>query len=89
MTEFAFEVESVLEITHRGAIVFARALDAKPFENLEKATLNGCPIEPWTDIPRIQDSKGQQRLDLFAFQLRERSDLTHFVPGQRVVLATS
>jgi hypothetical protein len=48
--------------------------------------LGGCPIEPWTEIPRALDAAGRQRSDLFAFHLSNDADLSRFTPGLQVDL---
>ena len=88
MARIPFEVENIVTITGRGVFVVARWLGPDDFENLREATLGGCPIEPWTEVPRSLDSDGNIRLDLFAFMLRRGEDQTRFVKGQRVELVT-
>lgn len=88
VAEIAFEVEHTLTVAGRGDFVFARALEGSDWTLGEGASLGGCPIEPWTDIPRSLAPDGRQRLDLSAFQLRRAGDRAQFTPGQRVPLQT-
>ena len=88
MARIPFEVEHVATITGRGVAVFARWLGPEQFESLRDATLGGCPIEPWTDVPRSIGPDGKQRLDLFGFVLRDPADRERLAPGQRVELVT-
>jgi hypothetical protein len=87
MYRIPFEVESTVTITGRGGFVLARRLGPITWATLQGATLGGCPIEPWTDIPRALDSAGRQRIDLFAFHLSNDADLSRFIPGLHVDLA--
>ena len=87
VVKFPFAVESI--VTLRGRVyVLARSLGSASFVLHTGASLGGCLIEPWTDIPRSLGADGAQRLDLFAFVLCHPADGPQFSPGQQVVLET-
>ena len=83
-----FEIESIFEITLRQQVyVLAKLLnDDIDFELTDKSTLGEVPIEKWLDIPRAQDENGNQRLDLFAFALRNKNQKEELNIGQIVEL---
>lgn len=65
-----FEVEWVSSA--RWGTVIARPLDEGDFELDESGTLHGCPVVAMA-LPRALDAKGQQRDDLFAFDVARSS----------------
>ncbi len=81
-----FVVERVVTIQDRGVVVLARSLAEQNFVLTDRATLDGVPIERWTDIPRTLKPDGGIRLDLFAFKLRAAEDKEQFQEGQQVEL---
>lgn len=81
-----FEVVRVLEI-HGRVYVFARLLDRSArFSVSAGTTLGDCQVEPWLEIPRALDERGQQRPDLFAFCLSDQSDQQRLTIHSRVDL---
>jgi hypothetical protein len=88
VAEIFFEVEQVLAISGRGPVVLARALTSQDFPLSSIATLNGRPLRPVLEVPRVIEPEGSRRLDLFAFTLEDPVDLAYFTPGQQVVLRT-
>jgi hypothetical protein len=82
-----FEVVQTLQLRGR-VYVIVQALTADCSQSLNDATLGGCAIEPWTDIPRSLKIDGELRLDRFAFVLRHSEDEGRFAPGQLVDLVT-
>lgn len=82
-----FEVEDVFRLTGTNPVVLARRLEERDFRLGEDPRLGGCPVLRWGSQPRALRPDGSPRLDLYAFQLRDREDLERFHPGQRVVLA--
>jgi hypothetical protein len=87
MPEIVFEVEQAITVTGRGAVVLARPLQELIELSLSPdATLDGHPLRPMLDIPRIIEPEGDPRLDLFAFTLVRAEDLAHFTPGRKVIL---
>jgi hypothetical protein len=87
MSEIAFEVEQAITVTGRGAVVLARPLQELLELSLSpEATLDGHPLRPMLDIPRVIGPEGGPRLDLFAFTLLRAEDLAYFTPGRKVIL---
>jgi hypothetical protein len=86
MNTVPFEVEEVLAITGRGMVVVARALRTSDFVLGDSSTLAECPIAPVLEQPRALTPKGNPRLDLFAFVLRNPDDASRFQPGETVFL---
>lgn len=81
-----FEIESVIEIMQKG-VVLARELTPTEWALGFTATLNNIPIERYGDMPRALDKDGKQRLDLFAFILKDKSDKNKFSVGEIVELS--
>jgi hypothetical protein len=82
-----FLIEGSFEGGGRGYVV-ARVLDpVAQFVVSSAATLGGCPVEQWLEMPRALDADGRQRMDLFGFCLKDNADLAHLKTGDRVVLA--
>jgi hypothetical protein len=87
MPEIVFEVEQAITVTGRGAVVLARPLqELLEFSLSPEATLDGYPLRPMLDIPRVIEADSGRRLDLFAFTLLRAEDLAYFTPGRQVVL---
>ena len=86
MRAIEFLIEETFEGGGRGYVV-ARVLDpAAQFVVSPDATLGGCPIEQWLDMPRALDAGGRQQRDLFGFCLKENADLARLKTGDLVVL---
>lgn len=85
MEPIPFEVEVVLT-TKGPPVLFARQLVAASFTLTDSSTLGGCSIVPYLSSPRALGPDGSPRMDLVAFQLRSRRDLSSFARGQRVLL---
>jgi hypothetical protein len=83
-----FVIEAVLPNVDSG-VVLARKLYAGDFKLGSGAKLGGVPIHPRVTSPRALHSDGSLRMDLFAFGLRARGDLSAFFPGQLVELEES
>ena len=67
MNGVAFEVECILRGRNQ-ACVLARHIDrVGDFRLTDAASLGGCPIEKWLDMPRALDSSGSRRHDICAF----------------------
>jgi hypothetical protein len=87
--EVPFEVEHAGTVGGR-PVVLARLLGpAGDLTVNAESTLEGRPLDPYLDVPRTLGPDGRPRLDLFAFRLRHERDLSHFAPGQRVLLRTT
>jgi hypothetical protein len=83
--DVAFEVESTVE-TAGHAYVLARLVDVgKRFDVPPGATLGGCPLDEFLNIPIASGAPGQ-RGELFAFCLHTPADRPNFVEGERVLL---
>jgi hypothetical protein len=80
-----FDVEQILTVQGR-AYVLARQREPSEWKLGDNSLLGGVPIEKWTDIPRSHDANGNQRLDLFAFVLRDTSMASQFAEGVTVEL---
>ncbi|MFN2565818.1 MAG: hypothetical protein ABR499_12545 [Gemmatimonadaceae bacterium] len=80
-----FEVESTVE-TAGQAYVLARLLEpGTTFDVPPGATLGGCPLDEFLNIPIASGAPGQ-RGELFAFCLHTPTDRPNFVEGERVFL---
>jgi hypothetical protein len=81
-----FEVEVVLQHHGQPPVIFARLLEERDFTLGRTPTLGGCPVLPYLSQPRALRPDGSPRMDLFAFVLHTRSDVSRFQAGQRVLL---
>ena len=81
-----FEVEQTAWIAQHLPIVLARILEPQHFALGGAATLGGCRLAQFLEIPRSVRADGSPRLDLFAFALVEVSELEQFKPGEIVEL---
>lgn len=82
-----FEIENVFQITNRGYYVFARQLAiGQNFVVTDKSFLGGVELGKYLDIPRALDDKGEQRNDLFAFQIKNDEDNSKLKPKAVVEL---
>lgn len=88
-----FEIENVFKITNRGYYVFARQLATRQnFVVTDKSFLGGVELEKYLDMPRKLDDKGEQRNDLFAFQIKNGQDnsklkqkaIVELIPGDTI-----
>ncbi len=76
-----FEIETVVNITNRGYFVFARGLNpGQNFSVVNKSFLGGVELTKYVDIPRALNDKGEQRYDLFVFELKKDEDSTKLKP---------
>lgn len=81
------EIESVFKITNRGYFVLARQLTpGQNFVVTDKSFLGGVELTKYLDIPRATNDKGEQRLDLFAFHLKNDEDNNKLKPNTVVEL---
>lgn len=89
MAQIRFEVEQVFTVAGHGAVVLARPLeDPHEFSLTADATLDGHPLRPVLEIPRVIRPDGSARREVFAFTLLQPEDLAYFAAGQQVVLST-
>lgn len=87
MASIPFEVEQVFTVAGHGAVVLARPLEEpREFALTPDAALDGHPLRPVLEVPRIIRPDGTRRTDLFAFTLLQPEDLAYFAAGQRVML---
>ncbi|MCB1045548.1 MAG: hypothetical protein KDC35_21590 [Acidobacteria bacterium] len=83
-----FQVEYVMRVQNVGVFVFAHRCDNEEFWINESAKLNGCSITHG-DIPRAFDERGNPRLDIWAFLLKNEGDVRNFSVGDVVYLESS
>jgi hypothetical protein len=81
-----FEVEQAAWIAQHLPVILARSLEPQDFTLGGAATLGGCALLQFLEIPRSIRADGSPRLDLFAFVLVEAADLARFAPGDIVAL---
>ena len=81
-----FEVEQAAWIAQHLPVVLARILEPQDFALGAAATLGGCRLVQFLEIPRSVRADGSPRIDLFAFVLVEPGDLARFTPGEVVEL---
>ncbi len=82
-----FQIEAIFKITNRGYFITAISLDiTEKFEVTEKSKLRNVPIKPFITQPRSIDENGNQRIDLFAFQLKNDLDFEKLKVGEIVDL---
>jgi hypothetical protein len=87
MAAIPFEVEQIFTVAGHGAVVLARPLqEPHEFSLTAEAALDGHPLRPVLEVPRIIRPEDGPRSDLFAFTLLQAEDLAYFAVGQRVVL---
>lgn len=87
MASIPFEVEQIFTVTGHGAVVLARPLEEPhEFSLTAEAALDGHPLRPVLEVPRVIRPDDSPRTDLFAFTLLQAEDLAYFAVGQRVVL---
>lgn len=82
MMSIRFEVEYVSRA--RVSVVMARQIDPGGFEIDENSSLHGCSVLGM-QMPRALDAHGQQRFDLFVFNV-EPDSVSRFHVGETVVL---
>jgi len=85
-----FQIEAVVNISSQDKVyVLARELKVETNWKLsENARLGEVEIEKWLDIPRSLDENGSQRMDLFAFCLKNTYDKDKLKIGDIVELIT-
>ncbi len=84
-----FEVENVLTIKTREPkpVIMARLVDAgADFWLTENSRLGGVAITKEFTIPRAIDKEGNQRLDLFAFEIKHSDDVNKAQKGEIIEL---
>ena len=86
MAGIRFEVEQAVRIAYHLPVVMARILEPQDFELGDAATLGGCRLAQFLEIPRALRADGTPRLDLFAFALVDPEELALFTPGVVVEL---
>ena len=86
MAAILFEVEQAAWIAQHLPVILARILQPQDFALGAAATLGGCELVQFLEIPRSMRADGSPRLDLFAFVLAEAGDLSRFSPGDVVEL---
>ena len=86
MTAILFEVEQTAWIAHHLPVVLARILEPQDFALGAAATLGGCQLVQFLEIPSSLRADGSPRLDLFAFVLVDADELARFAPGEVVEL---
>jgi hypothetical protein len=89
MASIPFAVEQVFTVSGHGAVVLARPLEEpRQLSLTADAALDGHPLRPVLEVPRVVHADDQAETDLFAFTLLQPEDLAYFTVGQRVVLTT-
>lgn len=86
VTTILFEVEQTAWIARHLPVVLARILEPQDFVLGALATLGGCRLAQFVEIPPALRADGTPRLDLFAFALVDPDELAHFEPGAVVEL---
>lgn len=82
-----FQIEAIFKITGRGYFVSAICLENESnFQITEKSKLGDIAIKPFLTQPRAIDKNGNQRMDLFAFQLENNADFEKLREGEIVNL---
>lgn len=86
MAGIRFEVEQAVRIAYHLPVVMARLIEPQIFELGEAATLGGCRLVQFLEIPNALRADGTPRIDLFAFTLEDPEELVLFTPGVIVEL---
>jgi hypothetical protein len=86
MPGIRFEVEQAVRIAYHLPVVMARIIEPQIFELGEAATLGGCRLVQFLEIPNALRADGTPRVDLFAFALEDPEELALFIPGVIVEL---
>ena len=86
MAGIFFEVEQAVRIAYDLPVVLARILEPQHFTLGAAATLAGCRLTRFLEIPQALRADGSPRLDLFAFALVDADELARFAPGEVVEL---
>ena len=81
-----FEVEQPVWIAQHLPVVLARILEPQGFALGSAATLGGCRLAQFVEIPRSLRADGSPRVGLFAFALADPDELARFEPGAVVEL---
>jgi hypothetical protein len=78
-----FEILYIINSDRKSKFVFAKSLNENVnFSLTDKSTLGGVPIKPIISQPRTTDKNGNPTFDVFAFHLKNNSDLTLLKVGQ-------
>ena len=86
MPAILFEVEQVASVAYQLPVVLARILEPQEFALGEAATLGGCLVAQFLEIPRALRADGSPRIGLFAFALVDEAELERFARGDVVEL---
>lgn len=71
-----FEILHIINSDRKSKFVFAKSLNENiNFSLTEKSTLGGVPIKPIISQPRTIDKNGNPIFNVFAFQVKNESDL--------------
>ena len=82
-----FQIESIFDIGGKGKFLALNPLNGKmDFQLTDYSTIDGIRIKNFFEIPRVLDDKGNQRLDIFVFQLENVLDAEKLTEGQNVSL---
>ena len=81
-----FEVEQAARIAYHLPVVMARILEPQEFALGAAATLSGCRLAQYLEIPQSVRADGSPRVNLFAFALVDAEELSRFTPGEVVEL---
>ena len=86
MAGIRFEVEQAVRIAYHLPVVMARIIEPQDFDVGDAATLGGCRLVQFLEIPKALRADGTPRVDLFAFTLADPEELALFTPGAIVEL---
>lgn len=82
-----FQIEQIVAIKGK-AYLLTKCQTLKPnFKLSDSSFLGEVEIENWFDIPRALDESGNQRLDVFAFVLKNEMDKNRVKEGQILLLS--
>lgn len=86
MAAVLFEVEQAVSIAQHLPVVLVRLLQRQEIVLGAAATLGGCRLVQFHEVPRSVRADGSPRIDLFAFVLEDADELAQFRPGDVVEL---
>ncbi len=71
-----FEILFIENSDRKSGFVLARSMnDNIDFSLTDQSTLGGVPIKPFISQPRTTDKNGNPTFDVFAFHVKNKSDL--------------